>query len=324
MRTLVAALALASFLGGAMPAAAQTYPTRPITIVVPFSPGGPTDTLARILAERMGKGLGQTVVVENVTGAAGSIGVGRVVRATPDGYTVGIGHWSTHVVNGAVYKLPYDLLRDLDPVALIASNPQIIVSRNTVPSKTLTELVAWVKANQDKISVGTAGIGSGSHVGGIYFQNTIGVKLQFIPYRGTGPAMQDLLSGQIDLMFDQASNALPQIRSGKIKAYAVTANARLAAAPDIPSVDEAGLPELYVAIWHGIWVPKGTPHDAVARLNASIVEALADPALRQRLADMGQEIPPRDQQSPQALGRYHRAEIEKWWPLIKAADIKPE
>lgn len=305
-------------------AQAQAWPTRPVTLVVPFATGGPTDALARILAERVGKSIGQTMVVENVTGAAGSIGVGRVARAAPDGYTVGIGHWSTHVVNGAVYKLNYDLLKDFEPVALVARNPQLVVSKNAVPARTLQELVAWVKAQQGRVAAGTAGIGSGSHVGGIYFQNAIGAQMQFIPYRGTGPAMQDLLSGQIDLMFDQASNSLAQVRAGRIRAYAVLAPQRLAAAPDIPTADEAGLPGLHVSIWHGIWLPRGTPAEIVGRLNAALVEALADPALRQRLADMGQEIPPREQLTPEALGRWHRAEIEKWWPLVKAADLKPE
>jgi tripartite-type tricarboxylate transporter receptor subunit TctC len=324
MKTLLAAVAAAATLAGISPVSAQGYPSHSITMVVPFSAGGPTDTIARIMAERMGKALGQTVVVENVTGAAGSIGVGRVARAAPDGYTLSIGHWSTHVVNGAVYQLSYDLRKDFEPVAMIATNPQLIVTKTTVPATNLTELVTWVKANQERVSVGTAGVGSASHVGGIYFQNIIGAKLLFVPYRGAAPAMQDLMAGQIDLILDQAANSLPWVRSGKIRAYAVTAKARVAAAPDIPTVDEAGLPGLYIAIWHAIWVPKGTPKEIVARLNAAVVETLADPAVRQRLADLGQEIPSREQQTPEALGAYHEAEIAKWWPLIKAAGIKAE
>ena len=324
MKTLLASLAAAAILAWICPASAQNYPSHSITMIVPFAAGGPTDTIARIVAERMGKALGQTVVVENVTGAAGSIGVGRVARAAPDGYTLSIGHWSTHVVNGAVYELSYDLLKDFEPVAMIATNPQLIVTKTTVPASSLTELIAWVKANQEKMSVGTAGVGSASHVGGIYFQNIIGAKLLFVPYRGTAPAMQDLIAGRTDLMLDQAANSLPWVRSGKIRAYAVTAKTRMVAAPDIPTVDEAGLPGLYISVWHAIWVPKGTPKDIVAKLNASVVETLADPMVRQRLTDLGQEIPPREQQTPEALGAYHEAEIAKWWPLIKAAGIKAE
>ncbi|HKE41249.1 MAG TPA: tripartite tricarboxylate transporter substrate binding protein BugD [Casimicrobiaceae bacterium] len=324
MKTLLASLAAAAILAWICPVSAQNYPSHSITMIVPFAAGGPTDTIARIVAERMGKTLGQTVVVENVTGAAGSIGVGRVARAAPDGYTLSIGHWSTHVVNGAVYELSYDLLKDFEPVAMIATNPQLIVTKTTVPASSLTELIAWVKANQEKMSVGTAGVGSASHVGGIYFQNIIGAKLLFVPYRGTAPAMQDLIAGRTDLMLDQAANSLPWVRSGKIRAYAVTAKTRMVAAPDIPTVDEAGLPGLYISVWHAIWVPKGTPKDIVAKLNASVVETLADPMVRQRLTDLGQEIPPREQQTPEALGAYHEAEIAKWWPLIKAAGIKAE
>ena len=304
------------------PASAQTYPARPITMVVPFAAGGPVDVVARILAVPMGKSLGQTVVVDNTVGAGGSIGVGRVARAAPDGYTVSIGHWSTHVVNGAVYALNYDLLKDLEPVAMIGGNSMLIVSKAAVPAKNLGELVAWVKANQAKVNVGTAGPGSGTHVSGVYFQNAIGAKLQFIPYKGTGPAMQDLIGGQIDLIVDQMSNSLPQVRSEKIRAYAITAKTRSPAAPDIPTVDEAGLPGFHMSIWYGTWVPRGTPKEAVARLNGAIVESLADANARKRLADLGLEIVPRDQQTQEALGAHHKAEIEKWWPMIKAAGIK--
>ena len=324
MKNSLCCIALVTLLAGSAPALGQAYPNRQISLVVPFAAGGPTDTLARIMGERMGRTLGQTVVVENTSGAAGSIGVGRVARAPADGYTVGIGHWSTHVVNGAIYNLQYDLLKDFEPVALIASNPQLVVARTAVPARDLRELTAWVKANQGRISVGTAGVGAASHIGGLYYQNIIGAKLQFVPYRGTGPALQDLMAGHLDLMFDQASNALPHVRGGKIRAFAVTSKTRIPAAPDVPTVDEAGLNGLTIAIWHGIWVPRGTPKEVIARLNAAVVETLADPAVRQRLADLGQEIPSREQQTPEALGAYHKAEIDKWWPLIKAEGIKPE
>jgi tripartite-type tricarboxylate transporter receptor subunit TctC len=305
-------------------AAAQDFPSRPISIIVPFSAGGPTDTLARIVGERMRQALGQTIIIENTTGAAGSIAVGRVARSAPDGYTLSIGHWSTHVVNGAIYPLAYNLLKDLDPVALLPSNPQLIVATNGVPAKDLKELVTWVKANQSKVSAGTAGAGSASHVGGLYFEKFTNTHLTFVPYRGTGPAMLDLMAGQINLMLDQSSNSLPQVREGKIRAFAVTANKRLASAPDIPTVDEAGLPGFYISVWHGLWVPHGTPKDAVEKLTAAAQEALADPAVQKRLAELGQEIPPREQQTPEALGAFQKAEIEKWWPIIKAANVKVE
>ena len=305
-------------------ASAQNYPARAVTLIVPFSAGGPTDTIGRIMAERMGRSLGQTVVVENTTGAGGSIGVGRVARAAPDGYALGIGHIGTHVINAAVYQLPFDVLKDLEPVAMIATNPQVIISKNAVPAKDLKELLAWVKSNQERVSIGTGGAGTPAHVSGVYFKNVTGTQAQIIHYRGAAPATQDLLSGQIDMMFDQAANSLPQVRAGRVKAYAVTSKTRLAAAPDIPTVDEAGLPGFYMAVWHGIWAPKATPKNVVGRLNSAITDALADPAVRQRLADLGQEIPPPEQQTPEALGAHHKAEIEKWWPLIKAAGIKAE
>lgn len=317
----VAALA---FLGTASAAHAQGYPAHAVSLVVPYAAGGPTDTIARIMAARMSPALGQTVVVENTTGAGGSIGVGKVARAAPDGYALSIGNIGSHVFNGAIYQLSYDLLKDLEPVALIASNPQIIVSKNAVPAKDLKGLLAWVKSNQDKISLGTGGAGTAAHISGVYFQKVTGTQLQLIHYRGAAPAMQDIIAGHIDLTLDQAANSLPQIRAGKIRPYAVTSKSRLEAAPEIPTVDEAGLPGFYMAVWHGIWLPAGTPKVVVARLNDAVVETLADPGVRKRLADLGQEIPQRDQQSPAVLGAYHKAEIEKWWPLIKQAGIKAD
>jgi tripartite-type tricarboxylate transporter receptor subunit TctC len=302
----------------------QGYPARPITLVNPFAAGGPVDAVARIMSAPMSKILGQPVLVDYTVGAAGTLGVGRVARAAPDGYTLSIGHWATHVINAAIYPLQYDVLRDLEPVGMICANPLMIVARSSFPAKDLKELIAWLKANPDKASVGTAGVGSGTHMGGVYFQSATGTKVQYIPYKGTGPAMQDLLAGRIDLIVDQASNSLPQVRAGKIKAYAVTAKSRLSIAPDIPTVDEAGLPGLYVSVWFGIWAPSGTPHDIVAKLNAAMVSSLADPTVRHRLGDLGQEIVPREQQTPEALAAFHKAEAEKWWPLVKAAGIKPE
>ena len=321
---MIRAVFFLSICGFASAAVAQGYPARPIAIVVAFSAGGPTDSIARILAARMTGAIGQTVVVENTTGAGGTIGVGRIAKGAPDGYLLGIGHIGTHVVNGAIYQLPYDLQTDLEPVAMIATNPQILVGKNAIPAKTLKELIAWVAANQDKASLGTGGAGTPAHVSSVYFQNVTGTKPQIVHYRGAAPATQDLLSGQIDMMFDQAANALPQIRGGRIRPYAVTAKTRLAAAPDIPTVDEAGLPGFYMAVWHGIWAPKATPQPIIAKINAAIVESLADPGVRTKLGDLGQEIPPREQQTPEALRAHHKAEIEKWWPVIKAAGIKVE
>ena len=306
-------------------AVAQPYPSRSIVMVVPFGAGGPLDTVARILGERMREALGQQVVIENVTGASGTIGVGRVVRAAPDGYTVSIGNWSTHVVNGAIFALQYDLLKDLEPVARLSSNPYVVVGRKGLPAADLKELVAWLKANPESATGGTAGAGSGQHVSGVYFQSITGARFKFVSYRaGSSDIMRDLVGGHIDLSFDQAITALPYVRNGDVKAFAVTANTRLAVAPDIPTVDEAGAPGLYISTWNGLWVPKGTPTDAIGRLSAAAMDALADPAVRQRLGGLGQEIAPREQQTAAALGAHHKAEIEKWWPIIKAANIKVE
>jgi tripartite-type tricarboxylate transporter receptor subunit TctC len=312
-------------LAGASAATAQSYPSRPITLIVPYGAGGPVDTLARTLIEPMRISLGQPVLIENVTGASGTIGVGRAVRAAPDGYTVSIGNWPSHVVNGAIFALPYDLLQDFAPVARLSSNPYVVVARKDLPAKDLNELIAWLKANPDKATQGTAGPGGGQHVSGVYFQNVTGTRFQFVPYRaGSADIMRDLVAGHIDLTFDQAITALPHVRNGTVKAYAVTSGARLAAAPDIPTVDEAGAPGVYISTWYGMWVPKGTPPDVIGKLTAAAMDALADPVVRQRLAGLGQEIPPREQQTAEALAAHHKAEIEKWWPLIKAANIKAE
>jgi tripartite-type tricarboxylate transporter receptor subunit TctC len=303
----------------------QPYPTRPVTLIVPYGAGGPLDTLTRIVAERMRVSLGQPIVIDNVTGASGVIGVGRAVRADPDGYTVSVGNWPTHVVNGATFTLPYDLRHDLEPVALLSSNPYVVVSRNGVPAKNLQELTALLKATPDKLTLGTAGVGSGQHVSGIYFQSVTGTALRFVPYRaGSSEIMKDLVAGHIDLTFDQAISALPYVRNGQIKAYAVTANGRLAAAPDIPAVDEAGAPGVYISTWSGLWVPKGTSKNIIQALTNAAMDALADEAVRRRLEDLGQVIPPREQQTAEALGAYHKAEIDKWWPIIRSANINVE
>ena len=314
-------MALLAFGGGAR---ADNFPSHPITLVVPFAAGGPTDAMARILVERMQNTLGQTILIENVTGAAGSLGVGRVVRAAPDGYTVSIGHLGTHVANGAIYKLGYDLVTDLEPVALLPSNPMIIVSKNAVPAKSLGELLAWLKARPTPATAGTAGAGSGSHIAGLYFENITGIKLQYVPYRGTAPALTDLVAGQIDIIIDQTSNSISQVRAGTIRAYAVTDDKRVESASDIPTTDEAGLPGFHMTLWSGLWVPKDTPKDIVAKLNAAAVDALNDPAVRKKFENLGLQMPPKDQLSPQALGAWQKAEIAKWWPMIKAANVKVE
>ena len=317
---LSALIALMSFGGNAV---ADNFPSHPITIVVPFSAGGPSDAMARILAERMKTTLGEALLVENVTGAGGSIGVGRAVRSPPDGYTISFGHLGTHVANGAIYKLGYDLVTDLEPVVL-PSNPMIVVSKNAVPAKSLQELLAWLKARPTPATAGTAGAGSGSHIAGLYFENVSGIKLQYVPYRGTAPAMNDLVAGQIDLIVDQTSNSIAQVRAGNIRAYAVTSDKRLDSAPDVPTTDEAGLPGFHMTLWSGLWVPKGTPNAIVAKLNAAAVDALNDPAVRKQLENLGLQMPPKDQLSPEALGAWQKAEIAKWWPVIKAANVKVE
>jgi tripartite-type tricarboxylate transporter receptor subunit TctC len=308
-------------LGGAM---AAGYPSRTISMVVPFPAGGGTSLLARILAEQMKSELGQTVIIENVSGAGGSIGVSRVARAAPDGYTLLFGNWASNVGSGAVYPVDYDLLKDFEPVARIADAPLWLVARKNFPANNLKELIAWVKANPGKATMATVGVGSGSHLCGIYLQNSLGVRFQFIPYHGGAPASQDLIAGDVDMMCDFSSNSLPFVRAGQIKALAVMASKRWFATPQVPTFDEMGVPGIYVSFWHGLWAPKGTPKDIIAKLNDAVVQALADPTLQKRFADQGQVIPPRDQQTPQALYAYQKADIEKWWPLIKSAGIKAQ
>jgi tripartite-type tricarboxylate transporter receptor subunit TctC len=308
----------------AYPATAQPYPSRPVTMIVPASAGGPTDAIARVMSERMTANLGGTVLVDNVAGAGGSIGVGKVARSAADGYTLGIGQWSHYVLNGATYALQYDLLADFAPVALIVTGPMLIVSRKDLPANDMKGLIAWLKANPDKAAAGTGGVGAPGHISGIFFQKLTDTRFQFVPYRGTAPAMQDLLYGQIDLLIDSPITSLPQVRAGKIKAYAVFAKDRYPSAPDIPTVDEAGLPGFHMSVWNALWTVKGTPRDIVAKLNAAAVEALADPAVRKRFAELGQAAPSKDDQTPEALGALQRADIAKWWPVVKAANIKGE
>jgi tripartite-type tricarboxylate transporter receptor subunit TctC len=303
---------------------AQSYPSRPITLVVGAAAGGPTDTIGRIITESMRALLGQTIVIENNGAAAGSIAHGRVARAAPDGYTLSLGHWGTHVVNGAVYALQYDVLKDFEPVALISVSPYFIVGRRDHPANDLKDLIAWIKASGEKATQGTSGAGSPGHIGGIFLQSLLGTRWVFVPYRGANPVMQALLAGEFDWSFTTPDQGLPQIQAGRIKPYAITAKSRMALAPAVPTTDEAGLPGFYLSYWHGLWAPKGTPRDIVERLNAAVVATLAKPATRQRLADLGQEIFPREQQSAESLAKLQKAEIEKWWPIIKAAGIKPE
>jgi tripartite-type tricarboxylate transporter receptor subunit TctC len=312
-------------LAWAGPTLADDYPSRPISLIVPFAAGGPTDLMARIVGERMGKELGQQIVIDNVTGAAGTIAMGKLAHAAPDGYTIGIGHLGTNVVNGLIYKnLNFDLLNDLVPIARLPANPLLVVTSNQVPAKTLKELVAYLKANGDKVSGGTAGLGSGSHIGFLAFQAGTGTNYQLVPYRGTGPAMQDLIANQIQIIIDQSSNSLPQVRAGKIRAYAVTAKERTAAAPDLPTTAEAGFPGIEVTIWHGLWAPKGTPSDIIAKLNAAAVATLKDPEIRRRLEDLGQDIPTPEQMQPASFAAFQRAEFAKWKPIIEKANVKVE
>ena len=323
MTRLLLAVAFA-ILQGAESAVAQVYPSRQITIVVPAVAGGSTDAIARVVALRLQAALGPPVVVENVAGAGGAIGTARVARAAPDGYTLGVGNWNSRVSAGVVYPAQYDALRDFEPIALLTNAPIWIVARHALPATSVNELIAWLKANPGKATAGFVGAGTASHLCGIHFQNTTGTRFQFAPYRSGAPAYSDLVAGHIDLMCAESSATMPHVRSGKLKAYAVLAKARWFGAPDVPSVDEVGLPELYMSFWQGLWAPGGTPKDVIARINSVVVDTFSDPAVRQRLTDQGLEIPPRELQTPEGFGAFHRAEIERWWPIIKAANIKPD
>ncbi len=322
MRIARAALLAAALAVVATSAAAQTYPSRPITFIEPFSAGGPSDAVARIVAQAMAQSLGKSVVVENITGAAGTIAAARLARAAPDGYTIGMATWSTHVVSPVVYHPSYSVFKDFAPVALLTETPLVLVASKKIPADNLRGLIAWFKANPNTALQGIAG--GTDQVIGFLFQMRTGTKFQTVPYRGLALAMQDLVAGRIDLLFDQPADVLPQIKAGTVKAYAVTAKRRLTVAPDIPTVDEAGLSGLYLTPWQSIWAPHGTPAAAIAKLNAAAVAALADPDVRKRLGDLAQEVVPRDRQTPSALGYYYTAEIDKWWPVIKAAGLKAE
>lgn len=318
------AAALLMLVVWAVGARAQDFPSRPITMVVPLPAGSAFDVTARVLAERMQGALGQPVVVENVTGASGAVGTGRVARSAPDGHTLSFGGLITHVINGAVMRLPYDVLEDFEPVALIATTDLLIVSKKDVPASDLRGLIAWLRSNPNRATQGSGGPRSLTHIAGIFFQKQTETRFSIIPYRGAGAAINDLVAGHIDIMFDLVPNSLPHLRAGTIKSFAVMARTRLAAAPDIPTVDEAGLPGFHMAAWEAVWAPRGTSKAVVEKLNAAIVDALAIPAVRARLTELGQQIFPRDQQTPQALAAFHWSELERWWPTIKAANIKAE
>ena len=302
----------------------QSYPVRPITVIVPFPPGGVTDTVGRVLAERMKETLGQAVVVENMSGAGGTIGSARVARAAPDGYTLVVGQWTSHVGGGALYTLQYDTVNDFAPVSLLTTAPLWIVGPSTLPAKDLRELIEWLKANPNRASGATTGVGSGAHVCLLEFQNRTGTRIQLVPYRGAAPIMQDLLGNQIELSCLEASQTLPHYRSGKFRAFGVVTRNRWFLAPEVPTMEEGGVPGMQMPFWHGLWAPKGTAPEIIAKLNAAVVTAFADPSLQKRFAEMGHEIPPRDQLTPETLATHHKAEVAKWWPIIKAANLKAE
>ncbi len=322
MRLLSVAAVFAATLAGVASAQAQAYPSRPITVIVPFPAGGPTDTVARIMGDKMKDTLGHPLVIENVTGAGSTIGTGRLVQAAPDGYTLEVGNWTSHVGAPALYPVQWNVLSDLEPVAQLSASSLMIVGKSALPANNAKELIAWLKANPDKASAASVGAGSGAHICGLYFQDKTGTRFQFVPYRGGAPAMQDLIAGQIDLMCAEASQTLAHVRAGKMKAFAVMSKARWAPLPDVPTMEEVGVAGMQISFWHGMWAPKNTPKEAIAKVNAAVVAAFADATVQKRIADLGQTIPPRAELSPAALATFHKAEVDKWWPIIKAANIK--
>jgi len=321
MKVMTFAATLVLALAGVASAQAQTYPSRPITFIVPFPAGGPTDTVARIMADKMKDTLGQSVIVENVTGAGSTIGTGRAVAAATDGYTLYVGNWTSAVGAGALYSVNWHIVRDLEPIAQLSASSLMMVGKTGVPANNIKELIAWLKANPGKATAASVGAGSGAHICGLYFMEKTGTNFLFAQYRGGAPAMQDLVGNQIDLMCAEASQTLPHVRGGKMKAFAVMSKGRWAPLPDVPTMAEIGL-DMQIAFWHGLWGPKGLPKAIVDKLNAAVVTAFSDPAVQKRVSDLGQSIPPRDQLTPQALAAYHKAEVDKWWPVIKAANIK--
>jgi tripartite-type tricarboxylate transporter receptor subunit TctC len=317
-------MAAAVAIAGVTQLRAEDYPSHPITIVVPFPAGGSIDAVARIIAERMKGSLGQSVIVEDVTGAGGSIGAARVARAAPDGYTIAIGNITTHVINGVTYNLNYDLVKDFEPISLLTNEPMVIGSRKAMPAANMKELIAWLKANPGKASAATGGSGDITAMASTQFQNLTGTQFQLVPYRGSSAAFADVINGRIDLIFSQASSLLPLVEAGNVKVYTVLASKRMQAAPDIPTGEEVGVPGAYPSYWFGLWAPKGTPTPIVSKLHAAVVDALADSGAREKLTSLGREVMPPDQQTPEALATLQRTEIAKWWPIIKATGIKPQ
>jgi len=319
-----ALVALAALAANTVAALSDDYPSHPITMMVGFPPGGPTDTLARILAEAMKKTLGQTVVIEDATGAGGTIATGRVAHASPDGYTIGIGNWTSHVGSPAMYPLDYDVVKDLQPISLLTSSPLWILAKNTLPPKTPAELFAWLKAQSKPVTFGTVGAGSPAQLVGIQLAKALGVHFQFVPYRGAAPAMTDLVGGQIDMACLEASGSYPNVQAGRFKAFAVTTDKRWPKSPDTPTLIETGVPGVSLAFWHGLWATQGIPQPVVDKLDAAVQTALADPATKARIEGLGQVIFPADEQNPAGLAAYQTAEIKKWWPVIQSAGIRAE